>query len=238
MKIVTKLRSILYLLHKANIIKTIIVNFKTLPYAQAIHMPIIIYGSMKLDSITGSIEIKAPIKTNMIRIGDKYEMEVTSHKTAQLTIDGKIIFRGQAQFGLDVIIIVKKDAILDFGEMSGIASRGEICCCKQITIGKYVRFGSGLLLMDSSFHSMINTETGLLDKIEEEISIGNFTYGGSNVTILKGTKTPNYFTICTSALCNKDYTSLGENTMIGGVPAKLVKRNIRRAFELEYKLKL
>lgn len=42
--------------------RTAYVNFRLLPFAQAIHFPIFIYGRVKLFILTGSVEIKAPIK--------------------------------------------------------------------------------------------------------------------------------------------------------------------------------
>ena len=45
---------------------------------------------------------------------------------------------------------------------------------------------------------------------------------------MQKTKTPNYCTIASNSLCNKDYSSFGENILIGGIPAKLLKENISR----------
>ena len=50
---------------------------------------------------------------------------------------------------------------------------------------------------------------------------------------MQKTSTPNYCTIASNTLCNKDYTALGENILIGGIPAKLLKENISRDWEGE-----
>ena len=54
---------------KLNIVKTIYVNLRLLPFKQAIHLPIYIYGKVKLACLNGSAEIKAPIKKGMITLG-------------------------------------------------------------------------------------------------------------------------------------------------------------------------
>jgi hypothetical protein len=50
----------------------------------------------------------------------------------------------------------------------------------------------------------------------------------NRVSVLKGTQTPDFCTVASNSLCTKDYTSLGENILIGGVPAKLIRSNISR----------
>ena len=47
------------------------------------------------------------------------------------------------------------------------------------------------------------------------------------------TKTPDNLVIASNTLCNKDYTSLGENTLIGGIPAKKIRDNFKRDWESE-----
>ena len=50
---------------------------------------------------------------------------------------------------------------------------------------------------------------------------------------MQGTITPNNCTIASNTLCNKDYTTLGENILIGGIPAKLLKEHVSRDWEGE-----
>jgi hypothetical protein len=50
---------------------------------------------------------------------------------------------------------------------------------------------------------------------------------------MKNTQTPVNCIIASNSLINKDYTTLGENILIGGIPAKLLKENISRDWEGE-----
>jgi hypothetical protein len=54
--------------------------------------------------------------------------------------------------------------------------------------------------------------------------------------IMSKTKTNNYCTVASNSLCNKDYTGLGLNILIGGIPAKFIKDSISRDWEGEEKL--
>jgi hypothetical protein len=63
-----------------------------------------------------------------------------------------------------------------------------------------------------------------------------YNFISNRVTILSKTKTPNYCTIASNSLCTKNYSEYGENTLIGGVPAMLIKENISRNWSNEKEL--
>ena len=50
---------------------------------------------------------------------------------------------------------------------------------------------------------------------------------------MQKTVTPNFCMIASNSLCNKDYSLLNENILIGGIPAKHLKSNISRDWEGE-----
>lgn len=216
-----------------NWIKTLYFNFEMLPFDTAKKLPIYFYGSVKFTSLKGSVEISAPIKRGMVGFGQAYEMTTRSNRMAEVVLKGHIIFRGHAQFGKDCFLLVAKDAVLDLGKMSGMASRGKLICTQQITFKTYARIGSECQVVDTDFHQMINTLTGERYKMSQPITIGAYNYVGRWSSLLKGTTTPDYCTVASNTLCNKDYTILGENILIGGTPAKLLKENISRDWEGE-----
>ena len=87
--------------------------------------------------------------------------------------------------------------------------------------------------MDTNFHPLINTLTGIQHPVSVPINIADYVYIGSRATIMKQTVIPSFSTIASNSLTNKNYTSLGKNTLIGGLPAKLIKENISRDWEGE-----
>ena len=50
--------------------------------------------------------------------------------------------------------------------------------------------------------------------------------------ILKNTRTPKYTTVASNSLLNKDYVNdIPEKSLIGGIPGKLIRKNIARVFD-------
>jgi len=216
-----------------NWIKTYYFNYKKFPYSIAKKLPVFFYERVKFSSIRGNIIIDAPVKKAMIGFGQKYEKSSRSKGIAELVIDGVMTFKGNVQFGKDVFIYVDSNASCEFGHMSSIASSGRVICKQKITLGTYARLGSEAQIIDTNFHQMIDTNTGGKFPLTAPILIGDYNFISNRVTILQKTITPNYCTIASNSLCNKDYLKLGENCMIGGIPAKLLKENISRDWKGE-----
>ncbi|MEM6685900.1 MAG: transferase [Bacteroidota bacterium] len=214
--------------------KTIYFNYKMFPKHIAKKLPVFFYGAVKFNSLEGHITIHAEdIKRGMIGFGQNYEMNKRSQRTAEITLDGQLAFKGHCQFGKDYFINIMENAYCEMGHMSSLGSRGKIICSKQIVFGEYARIGYESQLMDTNFHAMINTETQEKYEMEGIILLGNYNYFGNRVSIYKDTKTPNFTTIASHSVLTRDYTKLPENILIGGIPAELIKTNISRDWEGE-----
>jgi acetyltransferase-like isoleucine patch superfamily enzyme len=218
---------------KVNWIKTIYFNCKMFPFATAKKLPVLLYGRVKLQDISGQIEIQASLETGMIGFGQPYELNSVHKGTAEIVLQGKMVFKGHVQFGKDYFIYVAKEAYAEFGHMSSLASSGKIICTDRIILGDYARIGSESQIIDTNFHQMTDTVTGEKFPISASVVVGNYNYISNRVSLMQNTCTPDYCTIASNTLCNKDYTSLGENILIGGIPAKLLKTNITRDWVAE-----
>lgn len=213
---------------KVNWLKTLYFNFTKFPFEIAKELPVYFYGSVKLKSIKGEIVINAPIKRGMIGFGQPYEIITRSKRTAEFNLDGKMIFNGHVQFGIDYFIHVAENATLEMGHMASLGNNGKIICYDKITFGKFARIGFESQIMDSTFHQMIDTGSGEKLPMTAPVSIGNYNYFGHRISVMPNTVTPDYCTVASNSVCNNEYTSNGENSLIGGIPAKLLKTNISR----------
>ena len=211
-----------------NCIKTLYFNFKMFPFEIAKKLPIFIYGKVKFSDLSGEIIIDAPIKMGMIGFGQPYEIFSKSAGNAQIFIAGKVIFKGHCQFGLDYFIHIAQTATLKMGNMSSLGSRGKIICYNEITFGNYCRIGFESQVIDTNAHQMMDIITNEKFPITSPILLGSYNYFSNRVSILQNTITPNYCTTASNSLCSKDYSFLGKNILIGGIPAKLIKNNISR----------
>ncbi|MEG1685029.1 MAG: hypothetical protein RR319_03670 [Bacteroides sp.] len=214
------------ILQRINIIKTIYLNFSLLPFREGLKFPIFVYGKLKTSEITGKLQIRGPIKRNMLRLGSKHEMNITHANIAQLTLKGHLIIHGFTHIGIDTCLYIGKDACLEIGEDCYIGMKSQIYCLDNIKIGKQALIGSETYITDSDFHHIKDNITKENLTLTKPIIIGEKNYLGFRVVVLKGCITPNNCIFCSCAVGNKNYLSLGENIMIGGIPAKLIKENI------------
>lgn len=228
-KIYRKIKSFL----KVNWIKTVYINFKMLPFADARHFPIIIFGKCSIQSLTGKIIFRSPIEFGMLGLGQRYEVFSKESGKAELNIKGNLIIKNKAQFGYDYKIFIKKNATLTLGDMSSMASQGKIICTQNIVLGDFCRFGSECQIIDTNFHNLKDVKTNKIFNKANDICLGNFNFISNRVTVLGKTITSDYCTVASNSLLNKDYSSFGENVILGGVPAKLAKENIVRDWETE-----
>lgn len=222
--------------YSVNWTKTLYFNFKKFPFSIAKKLPVFFYGKIHFQSIKGEIIINGPIKTAMIGYGQHFETAVKSKGIAELSLYGKMIFNGYTHFGKDVIIYIGENAQCEFGYMSCLGSDVKIICTNKIVIGEWSGIGYESQIIDTNSHPMKNTETGEYYPMTGAIHIGTHNAFSNRISIMPNTKTPDYCVIASNTLCNKDYTGLGGNILIGGIPAKLLKNNYSRDWENDKEL--
>lgn len=119
-------------------------------------------------------------------------------------------------YGADIILF--KDAKLRLG--SGFFNSNiKIRCHERIEIGEDVAISHDVTIMDSDAHE------GLWDGYEKTkpIKIGNHVWIGTRVTILKGVTIGDNAIIAAGSVVTKNVPN---NTVVAGVPAKVIKTNI------------
>src|SRR5690606_16147100 len=170
-----------------------------------------------------------------VGFGQSYEIFKRKNSCGEAIINGLVEINGKVQFGLDTKLYVKKDAVLKLGHINSFASRTELICFKSISIGNWVQFGNECLITDTNFHELKDLVTNTKLPMNKEIIIGSYNFIGARSTIKGNAVTPNNCLVGTNSLLNKDYCSLGENIILGGIPAKFIKENIVRDWESEKK---
>lgn len=218
---------------KINWTKTLYFNFSKFPFGTAKKFPVYFYGKVKLRNISGQIIIDAPIRSGMIGFGQPYEIITRSKRTAEFFLEGKMTFTGHVQFGIDYFIYVAENAVVEMGHMASLGNNGKLICYNKITFGKYARIGFESQIMDSNFHQMTDTVTNEKFPMTGQVAIGAYNYFGNRISVMQGTITPAYCTVASNSVCNKDYSSEGGNILIGGIPARLLKKNISRDWKGE-----
>ncbi len=236
------LRSLKKFYHKlrfaltVNWYKTLLFNFKMFPWATARKLPVFFYGKVKFSSLQGKLTIKAPIKRAMIGFGQKFEFPSTSQGTSELVLSGHLIFNGNAQIGRDFAVSIGKNAVCEFGYMGCLGSRVKLICKKEIRIGAWTGIGYESQLTDTNHHPMKNSETGTYYPMVLPVRLGSHNAVSNRVTFMPGCQTPDFCVIASNSLCNKNYKELGKHVLLGGIPAKMIKKNYTRDWENEKEL--
>jgi len=169
----------------------------------------------------------------MIGLGQDFEIFTKKRGLSELSILGTLIFNGYFHASNDYMIYIAKKATCTFGNMSMLGSNVKIVCKISVTLGDWTNIGYDSQVSDSNYHPIKNTKTGDHFPMNTPIELGNYNYIANRVSINIGAKTPDNCIIASNSLINKDYTLLGNNILIGGIPAKLLKQNCARDYELE-----
>lgn len=223
---------------KINIFATIYVNLRCLSFVQAIRLPIVVYGGIRFQSLSGTIQIaNSNIYTGMIKIGKRYCR--TQGKTT-ICIDGLVIFEKDIRIDGGTEIHVAPNAILKIGKGTRILEDCMLFCYEHIIIGDYSSITYHANIFDTDFHYIIDVDSRIINKHTQPIIIGKYNWIGNKATIKKGTVTPDYAIVAASySLLNKDYTeSCPPYPILGGLPAKVIGSGKRRVFNLENQSKL
>lgn len=223
-----------------NLLKTIVFNFKMLPFKTALKLPVVFYGKTEFRSLTGKIVFTGPIHTGMVRVGSHKDYVFSNVQKNVWTIKGTVVLGGQVLFRGGNYVLVAPEALLEIDSKPKpslpvvIGANTKIICFEHIRIGYQCRISWECQLYDTSFHYIEYIDT----KQEKEtaslsrpVLIGNNTWIGNRSTISKGAVIPDYSIVASNSLVNKDFTEHGPNCLLAGSPARVKASGLRRVFD-------
>lgn len=196
-----------------------------LPVKQAIKLPIDIYGKIKLSDLTGTITINSTkIKMGMIKIGSQGS-DMFPNTATTLMIQGNVVFNGKFVIGTGSSIICRKNGIINFGKDDTLGARNIIFCEQEMNFGDNFLTSWDCQIMDTDTHDVVDCITSEIRPSVKPVSFGEHVWLGNGVVVNKGTKLPSNTIVASRSLCNKDYTDIGEYSILAGSPAKIVAKN-------------
>ena len=95
----------------------------------------------------------------------------------------------------------------------------------SVFIGKGSLFANNVTLSTTDSHAIFCTKSGERINPAQDIFIGDYVWLCENVTVLKGAHIPNNCVCGIGSIVNQQFVE--ENTILAGIPAKIVRRNIR-----------
>lgn len=204
--------------------KTLIVNFKYFPIKTALKFPILVSNNVCLKKISGDVVLEAEIRTGVVKIGfGDVGIFDKSRSRSIWQVNGKVIFKGNANIGHGSKISVNKHGELILGKNFQISAESSIVCSSSIKFGDNCLISWDCLIMDTDFHKIFNTDNERLNT-DKPIDIGSNVWIGCRNTILKGTVIcDNVIVAANSNICG--YVK-GENQIIGGNPIHALKSDV------------
>lgn len=172
-----------------------------------------------------------------------------SRTIVQLDSNGKLVLNGRLTTGVKQLkhsnmetriliekageMIVNEDFVMFGDSYIRVAPGGKLILHGgfinenvQITVGDVVEIGDGFTcgrdVVIRSYDGHVIEEPGY--KLSAPIKIGKHVWVGQGATILKGVKIGDGAIIAAGALVTKDVPS---RTIVGGVPAKVIKENVK-----------
>jgi len=96
---------------------------------------------------------------------------------------------------------------------------------KTISVGEGCLFSEEITVHTSDYHSIIDIASGKRINYGKDVMIGERVWVCRGAKILKGTQIPADTIVANGAIVNGKFSET--NTIIGGVPAKVIKRGIK-----------
>lgn len=208
---------------------TIYLNLRSFPLAQAIKMPVWVYGCPRFYELSGRMVVDGKVSSGMIRFnqvkpGAPSNMSVKS----EILNKGLIIFHGVGLIGTGNKIVVGSKGTLDIGKNFKITDMCNIGCLKEICIGEGSWIVHRCQIFDSNYHFVANFANGTVPDYSKPIRIGKGCWICNSSTITGNAVLPDYTIVASNSLVNKDMSDIPESSMIGGTPAKLIVTGFRK----------
>ena len=201
------------LLCKINLIKSIYFNLRYLPFSQAMKLPVLIYRRTDFYKLNGCVEIDAPVKMGMVKIGPHgLGTQNTRNPKTMWEVFGKVVFKGDAVIGRGSRISVGADGVLTLGNRFRISGDSSIICQKEIYFGEDCLLSWHILIMDTDFHRILKTGNVINDA--RPVKIGSHVWIGCRTTILKGVSIGDSVVVSANSTITKSVK--GSNCIIGG----------------------
>jgi len=128
---------------------------------------------------------------------------------------------GTNQIGRGSLVWILEDGCIEIAGGGFTAGNNMLISKEKISIGKNCQIAWGVTISDHDFHKTY--KNGVQNVETSPVKIGNGVWIGMNATILKGVEIGDNSIIAAGALVVHDVPA---NTMVGGVPAKIIKKSI------------
>lgn len=220
------------------ILKTIFLNFRILPFKQAVRFPIFISGKAKIKGAhRGCIVFDEKPFPGMLRIG-VHSHTFCPYMKMQIFLGGTLVLHrnGIRTFESDCFIGVGPNCVLEIGPNFYLCKGSRIICHHYISIGENNVWQEDTWAFDHETF-VVKDNNGEVVSTPEPILIGNDVWIQPRVIIKKGTNIPDDSIIGIGSLCEGDFNRYGENNLLIKTTPKIeaLTINYSKTSEISFK---
>lgn len=197
--------------------KTVVFNFRQLPFAQALRLPVLVSHRVVLHRLTGRIIVPEDAPTGLVRLGFGRVDYFDRHRERSVWFNaGTVTFQGRADLGHGSKIW--NGGQLTFGAHFVISAESKVICRERVTFGDGCMLSWEVQVMDSDIH---RTRTPSGERpTEAPILIGDRVWIGTRATVLKGTTVADGAVIAAGAVVSRACPEA--HRAYGGAPATIL----------------
>lgn len=201
--------------------KSLYVNFRFLPFHEAIHFPLYVHYKAHVRVSRGSFVFETPIRRGLVHLGFQKLpiIDENAETSIEVSPKGKIIIGGTAFMGRGSKLIVPGGR-LSLGNHFFMTGFSSVVCSHRIEFGRNTLCSWECLIKDGDGHPVFDA-IGNHCNSDKPIIVGDNVWIGCRCTIWKGTVIPSDCVIGTGSLLAGGKFS--PHTVIAGHPAKSVK---------------
>lgn len=207
----------------ASIPKTVYLNYRLLPFRQALRLPIFVAYDVKLGELRGTVEWDAPkLKSFMVRIGLGGSENIMAGKGYfSCGKKGKLVFSDHVVFGAGNSLLVNNGCAC-FGSSFTTNKNCVISCSCGLRFGADTMLGYQVSIRDSDGHPVL--KNGVPTAGAKAVTVGAHVWLCSHSHVLKGCEIQDGSILAYGSIALGKFDK--KNCLIGGYPAKLIQEGI------------
>ena len=205
--------------------KTLVFNFRYLPFGQAIRLPILVSHRVAFFDLEGTVTLRCPARTGTVLLGFGGNGAFDFRRARSVwQITGDVIFEGPARLGHGFKLSV--GGCVTFGSDFVLSAESQIVCHDRIQFGRGCLVSFDVLILDSDFHPIIYDDR-TNSRLHAPIVLGDRVWIGARSTILKGVELADDVIVAAGAMVVR--TERAHNVLLGGNPARVLRTGVRWA---------
>jgi acetyltransferase-like isoleucine patch superfamily enzyme len=208
--------------------KTLLFNFRYLPFRQAVKLPILVSHRVAICDFSGKVTLKGPARTASVLLGFG-NVGLYDYRRARSAwqVAGEVIFEPPVRIGHGFGLSVVGQLTLGAGFVSSAECR--ICCFERITFGRGAAVSWETLIVDNDFHYFSKDGAQDFPPRRAPIVIGDHVWIGARSMVLKGVELADGTVVAAGSIVSGSVTE--PNALVGGNPARVVRSGVRWSWD-------